>query len=76
MKLDDRNYCIRVNLKTTYIFNIAERLNELQEIRDWLDELTQWQPDMYDIQFPRKSDSIDVWFREQEHAMLFALRWS
>ena len=76
MNLDGLDYPVRIRLRTTDIFDIRARSEEIQEIREYLDDLTSWQPNMYTIKYLLAHDSIEVWFMEEQHAVMFALRWS
>jgi len=73
---DDLNYPIRIRLRTTDIFDIRERSEEIHAIIEYLDDLTSWQPNMYEIKYLKEHSEIEVWFKEGKHATFFALRWS
>lgn len=66
----------RVQLKfKAGLYNSEARLQQLNEIRAWLDELTEWQPDMYSLRFHSSGTIIDIWFLEENHAIMCALKW-
>jgi hypothetical protein len=66
----------QVKLKTRSIWNIDDRITEVAQIRVWLDELTDWQPDAYSMKYYTKDNVIDVWFEQEQHAVACALKWS
>lgn len=51
------------------------KLQAVVEFREWLDELVEWQPNQYHWVM-RRDGSLDVWFVQQEHAIMCSLRWS
>ena len=68
---------VPVRLKTrNLIWNTEARLIEINELRAWLDELTEWQPGMYELRFHNNGSRCVAWFADEQHAMLCALRWS
>ena len=73
---DDLNYSVRIKLKTANILDIDARLSEIRALHEYLNELTEWQPYMYDIKYLFAHSGVEVWFKEEQHAMMFALRWS
>jgi hypothetical protein len=72
------NHRVQVKLKLRDIFELEHRLEELNYIRAWLDELVEWQPDAFTIKYYDRGNGavIDVWFADERHAMICALRWS
>lgn len=50
-------------------------LQAVVEFREWLDELVEWQPGQYHWVM-RRDGSVDVWFVQQEHAIMCSLKWS
>ena len=75
MNLDGFNYPVRIKLRATDIYDMAARKEELEAIIEYLDDLTGWQPFMYEIKFLSAPGELDVWFKEEQHAVMFALRW-
>ena len=75
MNLDGLDYPVRIRLRTTDIFDIRARSEEIHSIIEYLDDLTGWQPFMYEIKFLSAPGELDVWFKEAQHAVMFALRW-
>jgi hypothetical protein len=74
---DNRLHNVPVRLKTRIlIWNTEARLIELNELRAWLDEITEWQPDMYELKFHSSGRQCVAWFAEERHAVLCALRWT
>ena len=72
---DELDYPVRIRLRTTDIFDIRARSEEIHAIIEYLDDLTGWQPFMYEIKFLSAPGELDVWFKEEQHAVMFALRW-
>ena len=72
---DELDYPVRIRLRTTDIFDIRARSEEIHAIIEYLDDLTSWQPYMYEIKYLKEHSEIDVWFKEEQHAVMFALRW-
>jgi hypothetical protein len=56
--------------------SMEQHSDDVKQMRDWLDELVDWQPDMYSIRFFSQGALANVWFKEKEHAMLFKLGWA
>jgi hypothetical protein len=70
-------YKVPVRLKTRdLVWDPEARLIEFNELRAWLDELTEWQPNMYDLRFHSSGRQCIAWFADERHAMLCALRWT
>ena len=69
-------YKVHVPLRTRDVWNVKDRTNEVQSIRDWLDELTEWQEAYYAMQFYSSGSKLNVWFKLEEHATMCALRWA
>jgi hypothetical protein len=68
---------VSVRLKTKdLVWDWEEHLIELNELRAWLDEITEWQPDMYELRFHSSGRQCVAWFADKQHAVLCALRWS
>lgn len=65
-----------INLKTTDIWDIKSRLDEIEEIRDWIEEQVGWNKDKYVIQYKSSGQQLLVWFEEERDAMMCILRWS
>jgi hypothetical protein len=58
------------------VWDWEEHLIEINELRTWLDEITEWQPGMYELRFHNNGSRCVAWFADEQHAMLCALRWS
>jgi 3-polyprenyl-4-hydroxybenzoate decarboxylase len=71
-------YYVKIILKTRDIYNIEDRVKEIQEIAEWLDELTEWKPKMYSLNVRHVSTIavLDLFFVEEKHAMMCTLRWT
>lgn len=66
---------VQIKLKTSNIYEITERINELTEIRIWLDDLVGHDSSLYNMKIHSMSNTLRVWFEHDEHATLFSLRW-
>lgn len=51
------------------------RFTEINQIRSWLDEQTEWQPERYHITHHSSGQKLAVWFELEEDATMFILRW-
>ena len=51
------------------------RFIEINQIRSWLDEQTEWQPERYQITNHHSGQKLVVWFEREEDATMFILRW-
>ena len=69
-------YNVPVKLKIRNDLDWEERLIEVNELRAWLDEITEWQPGMYELKFHSSGSRCVAWFAEEQHAVLCALRWT
>ena len=67
---------IQIDLKINDLFDVEGRLARLQEIKDWIDELVEWDANLYEIRYHSSGQKMIVWFENVEHAMLFKLVWS
>jgi hypothetical protein len=68
---------VSVRLKTRdLLWDPEARLIELNELRAWLDKITEWKPGMYELRFHSSGRQCVAWFAEERHAVLCALRWS
>lgn len=72
---DKATHCVTVPLKTDNIWNVELRLEEITSIMMWIDELVSWDKEMYETKYRASMQAVDVWFVEESHAMLCALRW-
>lgn len=76
---EDHNYRVRVKLPWFDFLSdlsVEQHTNDVRQMREWLDELVEWQPNMYSIRFFSQGTLANVWFKEKEHAMLFKLGWA
>jgi hypothetical protein len=68
---------VPVRLKTRdLIWDWEGHLIELNELRAWLDEITEWRLGMYELRFHSSGCQCVAWFADERHAVLCALRWS
>ena len=58
------------------VWEWEDRLIELNELRAWLDEITEWQQGMYELRFHSSGSRCVAWFADEQHAVLCALRWT
>jgi hypothetical protein len=72
---EHHNHRVKIKLKEN-IWDIAGRIEDIQTIRDWIAELTEWQEDEYTMNIYSSGGIMDVWFKKEEYATLCALRWS
>lgn len=70
----EHNHLVRVQLKTTKIYEVDDRLNEINKLKDMLETIVEWQPNQYSWQIHSSAAIIDIWFKEEQHAILCALR--
>lgn len=71
--MTDQNYPVNIKLKTKDVFDIESRLAEINQLRTWLDEITEWQPDGYTMKFHSSGQRIMIWFKDQEAAIICKL---
>jgi hypothetical protein len=67
---------VPVRLKIRNDLDWEERLIEVNELRAWLDKITEWQLGMYELKFHSSGSQCVAWFADERHAVLCALRWS
>jgi len=66
-------YTMKTNL---WRDDFETRFAEINQIRSWLDEQTEWQPDRYTITHHSSGQKLAVWFDRDEDAVMFILRWT
>lgn len=66
---------VQISIKSS-ILDINGRIRELSSIRDWINELVEWDETLYEIRFHSSGQKMIVWFEHNEHALLFKLKWS
>lgn len=67
---------IQISLRTTDMWDVDSRLKEIQDIKEWINELVEWDETLYSMRFHYSGQRMVVWFEHDEHAMLFKLRWA
>jgi len=72
----DHNYRVSIQLNTTDIYDIDARVNEIRDLKDWVDQLVEWQPNQYSFNMIYAVSILDVWFKEEKHAVMCILRWT
>ena len=65
---------VQITLKAD-VFDVESKLVEVQSIRDWIDELVEWDISLYEIRYHMSGKKMIVWFEHDEHALLFKLRY-
>lgn len=71
-----RQHRVRIKLRTTDIWDLQSRVDEIREIRDWVNEQCGWVEDRFEIKIHQQGSTMDVWFEEHEDAVMCSLRWS
>lgn len=67
---------VQYKLKTNlWRDDFETRFTEINQIRSWLDEQTEWQPERYHITNHHSGQKLAVWFNREEDATMFILRW-
>jgi len=69
------NYKVNVKLRTTNLFDIESRINEVLVIREWVEQLVEYNEDLFEIRYRSSGESLDIWFEEEKHALMCELRW-
>jgi len=61
------NHRVRITFRSLHVM---DRIAEFKQITEWIDELTVWQPNQFEINIVRIGDKaeVEVWFREERHA--------
>lgn len=67
---------VQIKLKTKDIWDIESRVTEIQEMKEWIDELVEWDKSKYSFNFHASGAKLVIWFEEQEHAIMCKLRWA
>jgi hypothetical protein len=71
-----RSHRIQIKLKTNNIWDVMSRVEEVVEIREWVEQQCEWNTDNYDFNFRSSTGIIDIWFEHERDAIMCALRWS
>jgi len=66
---------VQITLKTTNHWDVESRVEEVTKIREWVEELVEWDSDLFQIRFHSSGQKMIVWFEHDEHAMFFKLKW-
>jgi hypothetical protein len=72
---DDFPYDVRIPLKTTNIFDIDGRVQEVTDIREWIDAQVHWADDQYDMKYLAGHFALHIWFKQEKYATMCRLRW-
>lgn len=65
---------VQITLKAD-VFDSQQRLDEIISIREWICELVEWKEGLFEIRYHMSGKKMIVWFEEDEHALLFKLRY-
>jgi hypothetical protein len=71
-----REYKVRIKLKTNNIWDTSSRVEEVREIREWVEQQCSWDPDNFEIKFHSMGNVMDVWFEHEQDAVMCTLRWA
>jgi hypothetical protein len=71
-----REHRVRIRLLTNNIWDIDSRVDEVREIREWVCEQCEWDPDLFEIKIHSMGNVMDVWFENIEDALMCQLRWA
>ena len=67
---------VQYTMKADFWLNdFEDRLIEINRVRSWLDEQTEWQPERYTITHHSSGQKLAIWFEREEDATMFILRW-
>lgn len=70
-----RQHRVRIQLRTNNIWDVRSRVEEIRDIRDWVNEQCGWQKDRFEIKIHSQGATMDIWFEEESHAVACALKW-
>ena len=71
-----RQHRVRIKLRTNNIWDIQSRVDEIRDIRDWVNELCGWEEDRFEIKIHQQGATMDIWFEDSKDAVVCSLRWS
>jgi hypothetical protein len=69
------DYCVKISLRTT-IFDLQGRMHEIDEMREWVNVLVNWEYSQYLYNVITVTNEVYFWFKQEKHAMMCALRWA
>lgn len=49
---------------------------QVEELQDWLEQISNWQPDQFRVVRSHLARRFHIWFRNEHHATLCRLKWS
>jgi hypothetical protein len=70
-----REHRVKIKLQTTNIWDLNSRVNEVGTIREWVKEQCNWDEERFEIKFHSMASVLDIWFENEQDAMMCALRW-
>ena len=71
-----REHLVRIKLRTNNIWDIESRVKEVSKIRNWVEKQCDWDPDNFEIKIHSMGNTMDIWFEDEKHATICALRWT
>lgn len=72
---DELDFKVSIKLKTNDIFDVESRTAEVREIHEWIEQLVRWDSTQYRLRY-KTLGYINVWFKQEKHAIFCSLRWS
>lgn len=70
-----RQHRIQIKLRTNNIWDVESRVEEVVDIRKWVEKQCNWNSDNFDFNFRSSAGIIDIWFKDERDAIMCALRW-
>jgi len=71
-----RQHRVSIRLRTNNIWDVGSRVNEVREIREWVCEQCSWNQDLFEIKLHSQGAVMDVWFEDEQDALMCKLRWA
>lgn len=68
-------YKVVIPLRGVNFKNLTECSEDIDKIISWIDELVLWDPNAYMVGWVTEERMI-IWFKEEKHAILCALKWA
>ena len=70
-----RQHRVKIKLQTTNIWDLNSRVDEVSTIRKWVQKQCNWDKERFEIKIHSMGSVMDVWFEDEQDAMMCALRW-
>ena len=71
-----RSHLVSIKLRTNNIWDIESRVEEVSVIREWVGKQCLWDPDLFEIKIHSSARRMDIWFEDEQDAVLCALKWT